>query len=125
MRQPPHVFNIQGDIKFIDFSDSHMAEIISDVAIAIKELIIKNKGFNSNLIKQYLDSYQEVFRLNADEINSLPFLFRRRTVFMINYLLYKQTQNKSTELIKRIDLEIKVLKNLQKNFYSLETAKDI
>ncbi|KKQ87734.1 MAG: hypothetical protein UT11_C0047G0006 [Berkelbacteria bacterium GW2011_GWA2_38_9] len=93
-----------------------MAEIISDVAIAIKELIIKNKGFNSNLIKQYLDSYQEVFRLNADEINSLPFLFRRRTVFMINYLLYKQTQNKSTELIKRIDLEIKVLKNLQKNF---------
>lgn len=113
------IINKNGEIKFIDFGDSHRAEIISDVATAIKELIINNKGFNSTLIKKYLDSYQEVFRINEDEINSLPFLFRRRAVFMINYLLYKQTEDKNTELIKRIDSEIKVLKNLQKNFNSI------
>ncbi len=58
--------------------------------------------------------------LNEDEINSLPFLFRRRSFFMINYLLYKQAQDNNIELEKRIDLEIKVLKNLQKNFNSIK-----
>ncbi len=113
------IINKKCEIKLIDFGDSHRAEIVSDIATAIKELIINNKGFNPILIKKYLDSYQDFFILNEDEINTLPFLFRRRAFFMINYLLYKQAQDNNIQLTKRIDLEIKVLKNLQKNFHSV------
>lgn len=119
------IINKKGEIKFIDFGDSHRAEIISDVAIAIKELIINNKGFDFFLIKKYLDSYQNFFKLNNDEINSLPFLFRRRSFFMINYLLYKQAQDRNTKLIKGINLEINILKNIRKNFNSINNFINI
>lgn len=109
------ILSKNGNINFIDFGDSHRAEIISDIATGIKELIINNRGLNIPLMKNYLDSYQKVFRLNKDEINLLPFLFRRRAVFIASYLLHKQGQDKNIKLRKKIDSEIKVLKNLQKN----------
>lgn len=63
-----------GDINFIDFGESHRAEMISDIAIAIKEIIITNRGVDINLIKNYLDSYQKVTPINKNEISALPLL---------------------------------------------------
>lgn len=102
-------------VYFIDFGESHRAEIISDIATAIKEVIIGNKGINFNLIRDYLDSYQKVIRLNRGEIDTLFFLLKRRTIFMIAYLLNKQEKNKNTELKRKTMTEMRILKILQKN----------
>ena len=109
-----------GDVNFIDFGESHRAEIISDIAIAIKEIIITNRGVNINLIQDYLDSYQKVTPINKDEIGALPFLIRRRTVFMLAYLLNKQETNKDINLRGKIEIEASVLRSLQKDNYLIE-----
>ena len=109
-----------GGINFIDFGESHRAEIVRDIAIAIKEIIINNKGIDLRLIRAYLDSYQKVIRLNKDEISVLSFLLKRRTVFMIAYLLGKQEINSSIDIRRKIAKEIKVLRILQKNNYLIE-----
>jgi Ser/Thr protein kinase RdoA (MazF antagonist) len=108
------ILSKSNSISFIDFGESHKSEIISDIAITIKEIIISNKGVDFNLIRAYLHSYQKIIRLNKNEIMALPFLLKRRTVFMIAYLLNKQEINKTTELKKKIGKEIKILKTLQK-----------
>ncbi len=107
-------------VNFIDFGESHKAEVISDIATAIKEIIISGKGVNFGLIQDYLDSYQKIIRLNKDEINALLFLFKRRSIFMIVYLLDKQKINKNIDLRKKIATEMKTLKILQKNNYLIE-----
>ncbi len=109
------IINRSGDINFIDFGESHRAEIISDIAIAIKEIIISNVGVDINLIKDYLGSYKKVICLSKDEISTLLFLLKRRTVFMIAYFLHKQETGEGITFKKRIESELKVLKSLQKN----------
>lgn len=108
------ILSKNNNINFIDFGESHKSEIISDIATTIKEIIISNKGVDFNLIREYLNSYQKIIRLNKNEIAALPFLLKRRTVFMTAYLLNKQEINKTTELKKKIGKEIKILKTLQK-----------
>lgn len=109
------ILSKNGHINFIDFGESHRAEIISDIAISIKENIIRNKGIDFSLIQDYLNSYQKIFCLNKDEISALLFLLKRRTIFMMAYLLNKQEMNKSIEIKKKIAVEAKILKTLQKN----------
>lgn len=113
------ILSKNNNISFIDFGESHKSEIISDIAITIKEIIISNKGVDFNLIQEYLNSYQKIIHLNKNEIIALPFLLKRRTVFMIAYLLNKQEINKSTKLKKKIEKEIKILKTLQKKDYTM------
>ncbi len=113
------ILSKNNDINFIDFGESHKSEIISDIAITIKEIIISNKGVDFNLIRGYLNSYQKIIRLNKDEIMTLPFLLKRQTVFMLSYLLNKQEINKTTELKKKIAKETKILITLQKKDYPI------
>lgn len=108
------ILSKNNNINFIDFGESHKSEIINDIATTIKEIIISNKGVDFNLTRKYLNSYQKTIRLNKNEIAALPFLLKRRTVFMTAYLLNKQEINKTTELKKKIEKEIKILKTLQK-----------
>lgn len=107
-------------IFFIDFGDSHRAEISSDIATAIKELIINIKGLNFRLVKKYLDSYQKILKLNESELKIVPFLIRRRTIFMAMYFLNKVAIKKDRENRKRAILEIKILKKISKNYIGLE-----
>lgn len=108
-----------GEVSFVDFSDSHYAEIISDIATSIKELILNKKGLDFNLMKDYLDSYQKVSPIENIEISLLPFLLRRRTVFMITYLSHKQNRDKDIKIKKRINRELEVLKILKNNEKSI------
>lgn len=114
------VVSDSGSINFIDFGESHRAEIISDIAIAIKELIIINKGVDLVLIRDFLDSYQKITNLSKDEISVLLFLLKRRTVFMLAYFLNKQMENKGSNLERKIFAEVKALKVLQKNSHTIE-----
>lgn len=114
------ILSINGDVNFIDFGESHRAEMISDIATAIKEIIISNKGVDFDLMRDYINSYQKITRLGKAEVNALPFLLKRRTVFMAIYLLNKQEINDSVGLKRKIEKEMKVLKILQKNNYFIE-----
>lgn len=105
----------KGGVNFIDFGESHRAEIISDIAIVIKEIIINNKGVNFGLIRDYLNSYQKIIRLSNGETGALLFLLKRRTVFMLAYYLGRYEINNSIKFKRKIVTEVKVLKILQKN----------
>ncbi|MFA5962319.1 MAG: phosphotransferase [Parcubacteria group bacterium] len=102
-------------VSFIDFGESHYAEMISDVAIAIKEIIIRNKGVDFGLMRDYLDSYRKTISLAKEEVGALLFLLKRRTAFMLAYLLNKQGLDNEIEFTKKIDEEIRMLKLLRKN----------
>lgn len=107
------------EVRFVDFSDSHHAEIISDIATSIKELILNKKGLDFKLMNDYLDSYQGVFPIDKKEITLLPFLLKRRTIFMMTYLLHKQNKEKDIKMKQRIDREFEVLKEIKSNIKSL------
>ena len=83
-----------GDINFVDFGESHYAEMISDIAITIKEIIISNVGVDLLLIQNYLNSYQKIITLDKKEINTLFFMIKRRTIFMLAYYLGRYEINK-------------------------------
>ena len=104
----------KGDIKFIDFGESHRAEVVSDIAIAIKELIVNNYGTNTNsLIRAYLDAYEANNPiLDVVQLKALYTLFVRRGLFMFSYFLNKQAKNKDLSLNKRIKIERTALKLL-------------
>ena len=98
------------NIKFIDFGESHYAEVISDIATAIKELIINNKGFDAKLIEKYLSSYNKTNPIiDKTQLQMLYPLFVRRTMFMLSYFLHKQNKSKHSLLDKRINVEMKSL----------------
>lgn len=110
------VRNKNKQLVFIDFGDSHRAEIISDIATATKELIINVKGLDFTLVKKYLDSYQKILTLAKKDLEILPFLWRRRTIFMVTYLTHKQEKGaNSAKLTKKILREINTLQKLRKN----------
>lgn len=99
-----------GHIKIIDFGESHYAEIISDISIAIKELIIKHKGVNLSLINRYISAYVEVNPvLNNNQLKLIYPLLRRRTLFMLVYLLKKESENKNSTYSKMIEEELRIL----------------
>jgi Ser/Thr protein kinase RdoA (MazF antagonist) len=103
------------NIKFIDFGESHYAEVISDIATAIKELIINNKGLDEKLIESYLSAYNKNNSIiDKTQLKILYPLFVRRTVFMLTYFLHEQNKNivKYPPLDKRISTEMKTLKLL-------------
>lgn len=104
----------EGDIKFIDFGESHKAEVISDIATAIKELIINNYGTDAyNLIRAYLNAYEKINPvINVEQLEMLYTLFMRRGLFMFTYLLSKQVKNKDLSLNKKIKTERTALKSL-------------
>lgn len=104
----------KGNIKFIDFGESHRAEIISDVAIAIKELVINNFGTDTyNFIEAYLDAYKKTNPIiNMAQVKMLYTLFVRRGLFMFTYFLNKQANNENLSLGKRIKTERVALKSL-------------
>jgi|GEM_PF-3735915 len=102
-------------IKFIDFSDSHEAEIVSDLSTLIKEVIMSPKGENVFLIKYFLLNYRKFLSLSSDQIKVIPYLIKRRTVFMLCYLIYKQKINTILDLEKRINREYEILKELNNN----------
>ena len=97
----------------IDFGESHRAEMASDIAIALKELIIYGKAINWKILKTYLDAYQKINKLNREELMALPFLIRRRIVFMLSYYVGKKDKIK-------VKKELGVLKLLQRNKKLLE-----
>lgn len=98
------------NIKFIDFGESHYAEVISDIATAIKELIINNKGLDAKLIEKYLSSYNKINSIiDKTQLQMLYPLFVRRTMFMLSYFLHKQNKSKHSLLDKRINVEMKSL----------------
>lgn len=99
-----------GNIKFIDFSESHYAEVVSDIATAIKELIINNKGLDAKLIEKYLSSYYKTNPIiDKTQLQMLYPLFVRRTMFMLSYFLHRQSKNNRLFLDKKIDVELKTL----------------
>jgi len=100
-----------GNINFIDFGESHYAEIISDIAIAIKEIIIGNKGVDLLLIKNYLNSYQEIITINKKEIDTLFFMIKRRTIFMAAYYLGRYEKDKNFK--KKMMNEFRILRILK------------
>lgn len=104
----------KGDINFIDFGESHKGEIISDIAIAIKELVINNFGTDKyNFIEAYLDAYEENNPIiDVVQIKVLYTLFVRRGLFMFTYFLNKQAKSKNLPLSKRIKTERIALKSL-------------
>jgi len=114
---PENIIISNSKIKFIDFGESHKAEIVSDVATAIKEIIINKKGLNEELIRNYLSSYQKIIHLKEDEIQTIPFLIRRRTIFIIAYFINRQKKDKNKQSKKKIDEEIKLLRSYNKYSY--------
>ncbi len=102
------------NINFIDFGESHYAEIISDIGIAIKEIIIKNKGINLDPIQNYLNSYQKYIRLDKKEINALFFIIKRRTLFMSAYYLGRYETDKDVNFKNKMMKEFKIFNILQK-----------
>lgn len=104
----------KGEVKFIDFGESHKAEVVSDIATAIKEIIINNYGINThNLIGAYLEIYENNNPvLNSVQYKMLYTLFVRRGLFMFSYFLKKQAKNKDLFLKNRIKTERIALKSL-------------
>ncbi len=108
------------NISFIDFGESHYAEIISDVAIAMKEIIIANKGVDFEMIRAYLNHYQIFIHFSREEIGALFFLIKRRTIFMLAFFLNRYGVNKDIKFKRKIEREIKILKVLQKEKKSIK-----
>lgn len=99
-----------GRIKFIDFGEAYEAEIISDIATAIKELIVNNIGLDRTFINTFLSSYSsENPILDDTQLKMLYPLLVRRTMFMLSYFLYRHNRDKSSQLDKKIEIEINTL----------------
>lgn len=113
------IMNDLGEVKFIDFGESHKAEAISDIATAIKELVVGDNGVNFDFIKQYLDSYRGVRPVTREELDLLPFLLRRRTVFMMAYWLCKQSVVGGAEFDERVGREAKNLGALWRSKFEI------
>lgn len=80
----------KGQYCFIDFGESHIAPIISDISTVIKEIIINPKGISKDLIKEYLHAYQKNNPLlDQHQLDMVYYLVLRRTLFMATYLLFK------------------------------------
>lgn len=105
-------------IFFLDFGESHYAEVISDISIAIKELIVMYGGIDRTLIKKYIVSYKKVNSvLTKSQLCLMLPLMRRRALFMLIYYLSKQDSNDSffkPKIRKEIET-LKVLRGYGKN----------
>jgi len=108
-----------GELIFIDFGESHKAPIISDISTALKELIANPLGLKTKLFILYLKEYQkENHVLDQIQLDIIPSLILRRTLFMFTYLLYrgntlKNEGNKGYSC--NVDIEKKLLENLLQN----------
>jgi len=115
--------NSKQELLFIDFGESHFAPVISDIAIAIKELIINTQGLDTNLIETYIKAYQDKFPiLTEQQLDMLNFLILRRTLFMFTYLLHighKINSPKNKGISCNIDIEYKALLELLNNSFKL------
>lgn len=108
---PENILITRKGINFIDFSESHYAESMSDIAIAIKEIIISNGGVDLSLIKNYLNSYQKIITINKKEVGALFFMIKRRTLFMASYYLGRYEADKSFK--KKMTNEFRILNILK------------
>ncbi len=75
-------------IHIIDFDDAHKSLRISDIGTAVKEFIVDHHGVNDDSIRKYLEAYTAVNTaapLSDAELNALPFMIKRRALFMYAY----------------------------------------
>jgi Ser/Thr protein kinase RdoA (MazF antagonist) len=110
------LINTKNQFHFIDFGEAHKAPIISDIATALKEIIINTHGLDYQLIKTYLHAYQKKYPvLDQNQLNMISGLLLRRTLFMFTYLLHKGKilgDKKNHGYSCNIDVEKKVLELL-------------
>ncbi len=115
--------NSKQELLFIDFGESHFAPVISDIAIAMKELIINTTGSDMNLIETYIRAYQDKFPiLTQQQLDMLHFLMLRRTLFMFTYLLHighKINSPNNKGISCNVDIEYKSLIELLNNNFRL------
>ncbi len=105
--------DVDGSVKFIDFGESHRAEVISDIATAVKELIVNTKGLDLLLIRFYLEEYNNVYSvIDKKQLAIFYTLLIRRTLFMLLYFLHKQSKDKNGLLENRIIKEENALRLL-------------
>jgi Ser/Thr protein kinase RdoA (MazF antagonist) len=111
--------NKNGQLIFIDFGESHKSQIISDVSTALKELILNPLGMRKDLFVLYLQEYQKHNPvLDQIQLEVVPLLMLRRTLFMFLYLLYKGgtvSNEKNEGYSCNVDIEKKRLKELLQN----------
>lgn len=100
------ILSESGDVSLIDFDEAHVGEAVSDVAVAIKELILCTVGVDKKLIKVFLESYGDVIALSDMELDILPLLICRRNLFMLAYWMSKI--EKDPAVGKKLQAEIKL-----------------
>lgn len=95
-----------GGLKIIDTSEAHRSYRISDIATSIFELILTEDNINFELIKTFLETYNENSskRLTSQEIELIPFLITRRCLFILGYYTSKSFNSKDyKEYIKKYE----------------------
>lgn len=82
-------------VHLVDFGDAHRSYRISDIAVAVKELIIDNLGIDKEKINKYCSDYSHFasLPLTDAELAALPYLTLRRAVFM--YVHYASREHVS------------------------------
>ena len=105
----PQNIIVGDDVYFIDFDDAHRAPIISDVATAIKGLIIDLEGVQFEKIHVLLKAYGT---LSKEELALIYYLVKRRTMFMLLYMMQLPVSNQQRGLL--IQRELNALTALQK-----------
>jgi len=118
-----------GKLLFIDFGESHKAQIISDISTTLKEIIANPMGLRNELFNVYLKEYQKNNPiLDQTQLDMIPWLVLRRTLFMFTYLLNKGSKLNSSENKNyscNVDIEKKLLENLIQSNNFIFNLKDI
>lgn len=100
---------------FVDFDDAHYGEAISDVAIVVTELILKNEKVDCGLIRYYIEEYNIGGYLDWEEFKHLFFFIKRRTLFMLAYYLYKRQRSGDDSYGLKIEGEMEMLRKINAN----------
>lgn len=88
---PANILLSAGRLVVIDFDDAHPSLRACDIATTIAELLLGTGDCFIGNVKKYIDTYNSAAwrKISGREYLAVPFLVKRRLVFMWSYYMYK------------------------------------
>ena len=100
-------------VAFLDFGDCHKDYLVWDTAVAITQLFItKSFGIDWMGLRNFLEGYKSIIKLNNSEINAIvPFLMLRniKIAMQVNYMRMEKKGDKE----KLLSIQQSVLKKIR------------
>lgn len=101
-------------LAIIDFSDAHISYRASDIGNTVKELIVDNFGYDTQLVDAFLDNYSKASKtpLSENEMASMPYLVLRRAVFL--YCYYNASSSRDA-FASKIEQQATTIRRMMEN----------